>query len=463
MAEFLGKACCLQHMSVDNPRFSNAMRIKIKMLSLRLYFFVTIFFVSIFDCARAESLSLEQALIKTSGHPSIEAARANLRAVEEKKAQALAGWKPSAYIEATRGKQDINRKEFPEQKNWSGTQKIVATQQVFSGGGTVALMNQADEEISAAREELRLVEQQILFQAITAFMGLLHAEELLEITSNKEKLLQTHYQAVERKFSLGEATKTDVAQYKSRLSRAVAEHVKAEGDLASAKASFETVVGEKADVLIMPIKAPELPSVEQEELQEIAQTEHPSILRQRYATAAAEKAISVSQAKILPSLALEASKTRSNESTSFTTGRQESSAGNIQMRLNVPLYQGGIEYANIRQSRENHIKSKQELRAAERLLLENLVKAIKQLKTAKANLDASRNSVEAATAAKEGMEREAQFGERTTLEVLDSIQELFETQINFSQAKRDEILSSYNLLAQIGRLNFSGLQLGEKN
>jgi outer membrane protein len=324
-------------------------------------------------------------------------------------------------------------------------------------------MNQADEEISAAREELRLVEQQILFQAITAFMGLLHAEELLEITSNKEKLLQTHYQAVERKFSLGEATKTDVAQYKSRLSRAVAEHVKAEGDLASAKASFETVVGEKADVLIMPIKAPELPSVEQEELQEIAQTEHPSILRQRYATAAAEKAISVSQAKILPSLALEASKTRSNESTSFTTGRQESSAGNIQMRLNVPLYQGGIEYANIRQSRENHIKSKQELRAAERLLLENLVKAIKQLKTAKANLDASRNSVEAATAAKEGMEREAQFGERTTLEVLDSIQELFETQINFSQAKRDEILSSYNLLAQIGRLNFSGLQLGEKN
>jgi outer membrane protein len=463
LAEFLGKACCLQHMSVDNPRFSNAMRIKIKMLSLRLYFFVTIFFVSIFDCARAESLSLEQALIKTSGHPSIEAARANLRAVEEKKAQALAGWKPSAYIEATRGKQDINRKEFPEQKNWSGTQKIVATQQVFSGGGTVALMNQADEEISAAREELRLVEQQILFQAITAFMGLLHAEELLEITSNKEKLLQTHYQAVERKFSLGEATKTDVAQYKSRLSRAVAEHVKAEGDLASAKASFETVVGEKADVLIMPIKAPELPSVEQEELQEIAQTEHPSILRQRYATAAAEKAISVSQAKILPSLALEASKTRSNESTSFTTGRQESSAGNIQMRLNVPLYQGGIEYANIRQSRENHIKSKQELRAAERLLLENLVKAIKQLKTAKANLDASRNSVEAATAAKEGMEREAQFGERTTLEVLDSIQELFETQINFSQAKRDEILSSYNLLAQIGRLNFSGLQLGEKN
>ena len=72
---------------------------------------------------------------------------------------------------------------------------------------------------------------------------------------------------------------------------------------------------------------------------------------------------------------------------------------------------------------------------------------------------ASEAEVRAATIALEGVRREAQAGQRTTLEVLNSQQDLISAKARLIGAQRDRVVASYTLLSAIGRLDHRNLGL----
>jgi outer membrane protein len=72
---------------------------------------------------------------------------------------------------------------------------------------------------------------------------------------------------------------------------------------------------------------------------------------------------------------------------------------------------------------------------------------------------ASEAEVRAATIALEGVRREAQAGQRTTLEVLNSQQDLISAKARLIGAQRDRVVASYTLLSAIGRLDHRTLGL----
>ena len=67
--------------------------------------------------------------------------------------------------------------------------------------------------------------------------------------------------------------------------------------------------------------------------------------------------------------------------------------------------------------------------------------------------------IEASTLALEGVKREAMAGERTVLDVLNAEQELLDNKVTLVSAKRDEIVSSFNLMAAVGRMTAANLDL----
>jgi outer membrane protein len=78
---------------------------------------------------------------------------------------------------------------------------------------------------------------------------------------------------------------------------------------------------------------------------------------------------------------------------------------------------------------------------------------------AKIAVTASESEVRAATIALEGVRREAQAGQRTTLEVLNSQQDLISARARLIGAQRDRVVASYTLLAATGRLDHRNLGL----
>ena len=72
---------------------------------------------------------------------------------------------------------------------------------------------------------------------------------------------------------------------------------------------------------------------------------------------------------------------------------------------------------------------------------------------------ASESEVRAAGVALEGVRKEAQGGQRTTVDVLNSQQDLISAKARLIGAQRDRVIASYTLLSAIGRLDVKTLVL----
>src|SRR5208337_809583 len=72
---------------------------------------------------------------------------------------------------------------------------------------------------------------------------------------------------------------------------------------------------------------------------------------------------------------------------------------------------------------------------------------------------AARAAVAANEVALAGVREEAKVGQRTTLDVLNAQQALLTARSQLVSAERDQVVNSYSLLSQIGRLNVPTLGL----
>ena len=121
-------------------------------------------------------------------------------------------------------------------------------------------------------------------------------------------------------------------------------------------------------------------------------------------------------------------------------------------QYSVPLYQGGAEYAAIRQAKETQGQKQMDLSVARDQARVSVVQAWAQLEASKSSIESTRNQVKSAEAALNGVREEARLGQRTTLDVLNAQQELVNARIAVVGSQRDRLVNSYALLAAIGRL-----------
>ena len=92
-------------------------------------------------------------------------------------------------------------------------------------------------------------------------------------------------------------------------------------------------------------------------------------------------------------------------------------------------------------------------------MIENVTQWWEALRTSRARIAAFSESVRAAEIALEGVEQEAEVGSRTTLDVLDAEQELFDVKVDLVRARRDEVVAVFGLRAATGRLTAQALGL----
>ena len=85
--------------------------------------------------------------------------------------------------------------------------------------------------------------------------------------------------------------------------------------------------------------------------------------------------------------------------------------------------------------------------------------AWESLNSAAAQISAISAQVEAASIALEGVQREAQVGARTILDVLDAEQELLDARVNLVRAQRNHRVAAYQMLSATGLLNAQTLGL----
>jgi outer membrane protein len=135
----------------------------------------------------------------------------------------------------------------------------------------------------------------------------------------------------------------------------------------------------------------------------------------------------------------------------------------VTAQVTVPLYQGGGEYATIRQAKETLGQRRLDLDTARDQVQQTVTQAWGQLEAAKAQIESTQAQVAAAEIALNGVSEEARVGQRTTLDVLNAQQDLVNARASLVTAQRDRVVASYTVLAAVGGLSPQVLGLGTPN
>ena len=409
--------------------------------------------------AEARGETLAEALVAAYlNNPDLLVERASLRATDEQVPRALSGWRPTIRLTGEIGKAHVDSEisfQTSDEIRTPARVALILTQPLFRGGLTTAETRRAENLVRADRARLVEAEQNVLLRVTSAYMNVLRDQEVLNLAINNEQRLRRQLQAARDRFEVGEVTRTDVAQAEARVSNAVAERVRSQSDLITSRAAYLTVTGSLPENLTPP---PPLGGMPKSELasREAATKESPVILRALYIERAARDDIAVRMAALLPTIDLNGEFSRSEDSSSrgsLTTRKQ------ITASITVPLYQSGSEHSDVRAAREVASQRRIEIEQNRRAVLENVTQSWEDLLTAQAEIVAFRDAVRAAAIALDGVEQEAAVGSRTTLDVLDAEQELFDVRVELVRAERDNVVASYFLWASMGRLSVSSLGL----
>ena len=377
-----------------------------------------------------------------------------MRATDELVPQALGGWRPTVTLQSSIQTSDID--SSAGDGSLTGTSSaLVLEQNLYRGGETTANTARAERLVRLERARLMATEQDALFSAVEAYTGLLADLAVLELAKQNEARLRRQLEAVRDRFDVGEVTRTDVAQAEARLAGAVAERTAAEGAIETSKATYRNIVNQEPVSLSPPPVLQQIPG-DEAAAQGLAEGINPNILAAEYNLAAAEEDVRVATSALLPSLDLEGALRYDDDPNLAVDWQREATIG---LQLRVPLYQGGGEYAGVRQAKQVVHQRRNELETITRAVREETTTAWQALVTARSRITSIRAQVEAAEIALEGSQREAEVGQRTTLDVLDQENDLFQAGVDLVQAQRDEIVASYRLKAAVGQLTAPELNL----
>jgi outer membrane protein len=409
----------------------------------------------------AEAMSLEEAFATAyETNPELIAARAGLRATDEGVAQARSGLRPQVSANATYGA-DWRNSPNGSDSNDPFALSLDASQPLYDGGRTTNNVRAAVADVSAARARLEALEQQVLFDAASAYLDILRDEENVRLAENNVRVITEQVRASRDRFEVGEVTRTDVSQAEARLAEAQANLASARGALDRSRQNFRLVVGAEP---IGIAGLPDLPSVPMsvEEALDIALESHPLMLAARFDENAAESGIRAQIGGLLPELSLDGSVGYSDGAV-FGSGSantiNDRTSATVQLRASVPLYQGGAQYSRVRQAQAIASQARANITTVSRERRQVVEAAWTELLVARANIRSVREQVAAQQLAFEGVREEAIVGSRTTLDVLDAEQELLAARVRLVESVRNEYVAHYGLLAAIGGLTMTDMGL----
>ncbi|RJY09556.1 TolC family outer membrane protein [Aurantiacibacter aquimixticola] len=417
--------------------------------------------------APASADTLKEALTRAyNDNPTLEAARAQLRATDE-----------NVPIQRSQGLPSVNASgrysEFLVQNSTSfiAPERALSADidlgvPIYQGGAVRNGILAAENRVEAGRADLRGTESAIFTQVVAAYMDVILNEALVSLSTNNVDVLAINLEATSDRFQIGDLTRTDVAQSESRLAIARGDLRSSQANLVAAREEYIALVGTPPTDLEPPPPLPGLPASPDEAV-DVALANNPDLIAAKERAEAAGFDIEVAGSGRLPRVSL------------FTNGGYQNFLGTLGaipgedadqtatsatagVQLSVPIFQGGRVAAQQRQATAQAQAAYEQVIAVERSIIAQVRAAYSSWRAANAIIASSQAAVDAAALSLEGVRAENTVGNRTVLDILDAQQELLRAQVQLVTARRNAYVAGFSLLASMGRAEARDLGLGEE-
>lgn len=405
--------------------------------------------------APAQADTLRDALVMAyQTNPSLEAARAQQRAVDENvpiaRAPGLPSLSGSASYAETVKKSRISITN-PDRTLSAGVDLGVP---IYAGGAVKNSVKAARIRVEAGQASLRGSESSLFSAVVAAYMDVIQNEAIVSLNRKNVNVLQVNLQATSDRYEIGDLTRTDVAQSQSRLALAQSDTRSAEANLAAARESYIRLVGKAPEGLESPPPLPNLPTSPDEAVQ-VALDNNPDLIAAREQSKAADKDIDVAGAGRLPRISLFSSGSYNNYFDTLGGGQsgfpQSDKSAQVGAQVSIPIFQGGLPAAQRRQAQARASAALENEIGVEREVIAQVRSAFTSWMAANDVIRSTQVAVDAASLSLEGVKAENSVGNRTILDILNAEQELLNAQVQLVAARRNAYVAGFSLLAAMGK------------
>lgn len=412
----------------------------------------------------AQADTLREAMVMAyQTNPSLQAARAQQRGVDENVPIARAAGLPSVSGNASYT-EFVKRSEIsttnPERTLAAGVDLGVP---IYSGGAVKNRVKAAKIRVEAGQASLRGTESSIFSAVTAAYMDVIQNEAIVGLNRKNVDVLKVNLQATSDRFEIGDLTRTDVAQSQSRLALAQSDARAAEANLAAAREAYIQLIGKAPESLEAPPPLPNLPA-SPEDAVDVALENNPDLIAAREQTKAADKDIDVAGAGRLPRVSLFSSGAYNDYfntlgGASRAVFPQSDKSAQAGAQISIPLFQGGLPAAQRRQAQAQASAALEDEIATERSVIAQVRSAYSSWVAANDVIRSSQVAVDAAALSLEGVRAENSVGNRTILDILNAEQESLNAQVRLVTARRNAYVAGFSLLAAMGKAEARDLNL----
>ncbi|HGI8165616.1 TPA: TolC family outer membrane protein [Legionella pneumophila] len=370
--------------------------------------------------------------------------------------KAKGGLYPSIDVTGGFGRQrSINPTSAAIDDTPSATLNIVESavelrQRLFAGGGIINEVKRNQYLTEAQKWKTQGIAEDLALEITKNYFAVLLHERLYAYSIENLKAHKAVFKMIKERATAGITRAAEVDQANARLALAEANKISALADLQEVKINYAKTVGKWPENLQMP-RVPARNSLPNNlaRIIEKGLDNHPTV-KSSYADIKEAKAqYDVARAAYYPevNLVLNSSK---NKNLGGLAGPNDSDT--VALRMNYNAFRGGADAAHIRETAyqvqeayETKNRTLLELKETIRLAWNAYVASALRIQPLKQHVTASRKT-------RTAYQDEFKVGKRTLLDLLDSQNEYYESQIELARAENDEILSRYRILNGMGCL-----------
>ena len=299
-------------------------------------------------------------------------------------------------------------------------------------------------------------QQDLIMRTAEGYLVALAAIDELGFAEAEKAAVQKHLELVQGMMSSGMARKTELYDAKARYASVEADEISAQSNLDDKLQALREMVGELSGNLARLKAGFELVQPEPHDPKswmQAALEQNPQIVQQLHNVAVSRYDIRLAQAGHLPTLGLTARFDNRDAGGSLAGGGNEVETRDVLIRVNIPLFQGGIVNSRTRRTQQLYQKALQDLTEMQRGVQRQARLAYHGIISAISKIEALTKSVSSQELALQSKQYGYRSGLYTNLDVLDAESDVFEARRDLAHARYDYLLNSLRLKQAVGTLS----------
>ena len=321
---------------------------------------------------KALAINLRDAIaMAQNNNRNIKLEQIRLNSVKTEKTKAIAEFLPNLSAETSYGQRNsYYQGQTYDRSTKQKTQEIKLEQPIFDGLHSISKYREANYKIKSGNAKTSDKIQEISFVAVQNYCNLFRYQELITLQEENKELGKKFLNLVKRRKDVQIIDKADIIKFTYETSLTKEKYIDTLNRFNKAKFDYQNVIGEIHENLAKPEILEE--EFDKNKVLESSLANNHNIKSYHYNYLASKSAYNAEKSNFLPKVSIIASASKQDKVVYLNN--QDLNQRSVFLNVSVPIFQKGIEYANVSKAGYERDAAKEEFEITK----ENVAKEVNQ-------------------------------------------------------------------------------------